>query len=262
MWRTNLTIGLIVLATLATYTAVANIIPQVESEVPSELSLSADVTAEGLVAAGEEVYSGAGGCMACHGLRTRAPDVLDVVGHTCETRRPSMGCKEYLYESLTDPGAYLVEGFQPIMPDMRRTLSDQQIWATVAFLQAQGGEVTVTADDFAESPGGSETSTGAGPSAGGGPRIAGDPGDPRALLRSAGCLACHVLDGEGGPVGPPFDGIGAERDAAYLRGSILYPNADTAQGYETFAGTMPVTFGEQLTAAQLEAIVRFLAESR
>jgi mono/diheme cytochrome c family protein len=171
-----------------------------------------------------------------------------------------LGCKEYLYESLTDPGAYVVQGFQPIMTDMRRNLSEQQVWATVAYLQRQGGEVTVTADDFGSSTGASELGAETGsPAAGSLPPIAGDPADPKALLRSAGCVACHVLDGEGGPVGPPFDGIGAQRDADYLRRSILYPNADTAQGYETFAGTMPVTFGEQFTAAQLEAIVSFLA---
>jgi mono/diheme cytochrome c family protein len=263
MWRTNLTIMVIVLGTLTVYTTVANIIPQVESDVPTEVSLSADVSPEELVAVGEQVFEGAGGCTACHGLGTRAPDLLGVAGTVCETRKPGMSCKEYLYESLTEPGVYVVEGFQPIMPDLRRTLSEQQVWATVAFLQSQGGQVTVTADDFAESLGGQEPASGAvAPTGGGATAVTGDPADPKALLRSAGCFACHVLDGEGGPVGPPFDGIGAERDADHIRRSILYPNADTAQGYEAFAGTMPLNFGEQFTAAQLEALVRFLAESR
>jgi len=35
-----------------------------------------------------------------------------------------------------------------------------------------------------------------------------------------------------------------------------------AKGYEQFAGTMPKTFGQQLTGQQLEAIVRFLAARR
>jgi hypothetical protein len=48
-----------------------------------------------------------------------------------------------------------------------------------------------------------------------------------------------------------------ERD--YIRRSILQPAADTAPGFEQFAGTMPPTFGDQLTAAQLEAIVDYLA---
>jgi hypothetical protein len=40
------------------------------------------------------------------------------------------------------------------------------------------------------------------------------------------------------------------------------PNADTARGYEKFASTMPTTFGTMLSAAQLEAIVQFLAGRR
>ncbi|NIP81904.1 MAG: c-type cytochrome, partial [Gemmatimonadetes bacterium] len=83
--------------------------------------------------------------------------------------------------------------------------------------------------------------------------------DPVALLREHTCLACHQLDGEGGPIGPALDAIGATRDAAYIRRSILEPNADTAAGYESVAGTMPANFGDQLTAAQLEAMVRYLA---
>jgi hypothetical protein len=39
----------------------------------------------------------------------------------------------------------------------------------------------------------------------------------------------------------------------------VFPNADTAQGYAQFAGMMPQTFGSQLSAAQLEAMVQFLA---
>ena len=47
--------------------------------------------------------------------------------------------------------------------------------------------------------------------------------------------------------------------AEQIRRSILEPNADTAQGYAAVAGTMPQTFGQQLTAAQLESLVRYLS---
>ena len=43
-----------------------------------------------------------------------------------------------------------------------------------------------------------------------------------------------------------------------MRRSILDPAADTAAGYETFAGTMPTTFGEQLSAAQLETLLDYI----
>jgi cytochrome c551/c552 len=83
--------------------------------------------------------------------------------------------------------------------------------------------------------------------------------DPAQLVTEKGCIGCHVMDGKGGAVGPPFDHIGSQRTADYLRRAILQPNADTAKGYEKFAGTMPTTFGQQLSGAQLEALVAYLA---
>src|SRR2546422_5327364 len=74
MWATNLKIVGVVLGTLALYTLIANKIPQVQSEVPQALTLGANVTPEQLVAAGEKVFNGIGGCTTCHGLGTRAPN--------------------------------------------------------------------------------------------------------------------------------------------------------------------------------------------
>src|SRR5687768_11769690 len=155
MWKTNLKVFGIVLGTLAVYTLLANSIPQIESEVPQELTFGADATPEQLATAGEELYNGAGGCTACHGLGTRAPNLLTddrgsgAIGARCANRKPGVACKEYLHESMVKPNDFVVEGFQPIMPDMSRTLSPAQIWALVAFLQSTGGEVTVTGEDIA-----------------------------------------------------------------------------------------------------------------
>ena len=81
-------------------------------------------------------------------------------------------------------------------------------------------------------------------------------------MRGNNCLACHLLNGEGVPMGPPFDGIGARVDADYIRASILDPASDASEGFEMFKGVMPAMFGSQLTAAQLEALVQFLASQR
>jgi len=56
--------------------------------------------------------------------------------------------------------------------------------------------------------------------------------------------------------------MGARLKADYIRRGILTPNADTAKGFEKFAGTMPQTFGQMLSAAQLEALVQFLANRK
>lgn len=258
MWRTNLKVGVVGLAVIAFYTMVAHVIPQLQSEVPETLELGAGVTPEALVAAGDRVYHGAGGCTACHGLGTRAPNLLTdhagegPIGARCGTR--GKDCKTYLYESLTDPGAHLVAGFENIMPDLRRQISEDQIWAVIAYLQSQGGEVTVTEADLPKATPGQAPATA-------GPTVTSTL-DPVALITEKGCIGCHLLDGQGGPVGPPFDGMGRRINAERIRRGILEPNADTARGYEQFAGTMPATFGQMLSAAQLEALVRFLASRR
>lgn len=261
MMMTNLKIIVVVVLTLGAYTLLANMIPQIESEVPEELDLSGAVTPEELVAAGERLYNGAGGCVACHGLGTRAPNLLTShgalgpIGSRCGDRRPGLDCKAYLHESLVDPTTFVVEGFAPIMPDANRTLGPDQIWTLVAFLQAQGGEVTVTAEDIAAS---AETESDSGQPAGGGATVA-TASDPRQLMTELGCLACHQLGGEGNAVGPGLDDVGARRDAAYIRESILNPAAEASPGYEALTALMPPNFGEQMTAAQLEALVQFLA---
>src|SRR5438270_4932338 len=167
MWATNLKVVGIVLGTLALYTLIANKIPQVQSEVPQTLTLGANVTPEQLVAAGEKVFNGIGGCPTCHGLGTRAPNLLTdekgtgPIGARCGQREPGKDCKAYLYESLTEPAKFVVKGYEPIMPDMRRQISNDQIWAAIAFLESQGGTIDVSASDISSTgaPGGGAAKT-------------------------------------------------------------------------------------------------------
>ncbi len=263
MWATNLRIIGVVLGTLALYTLIANKIPQVQSDVPRALTLGANVTPEQLVGAGDQLYHGAGGCTACHGLGTRAPNLLTdekgqgPIGARCGKREAGKDCKAYLHESLASPRAYVVAGYEPIMPEMGRILSPQQLWALVAFLESNGGTVDVGASDIPSSTT-STTSTSSTPSAG----IAGGSTDPMTIIRGAGCTGCHKITGEGGAIGPELTHVGARLSANLIRESILTPDAKIAKGFEKFKGIMPKTFGNQLTAAQLEALVQFLASHK
>jgi len=49
------------------------------------------------------------------------------------------------------------------------------------------------------------------------------------------CQRCHKLDGQGGEVGPPLNGIAAQpdKDRRYLLESVVQPSAKIAKGYET-----------------------------
>src|SRR5437867_1283059 len=264
MWATNLKIVGVVLGTLALYTLIANKIPQVQSEVPQALSLGANVTPEQLVAAGEKVFNGIGGCTTCHGLGTRAPNLLTdetgtgPIGVRCAKREPGKSCKQYLYESLDQPTAYVVAGYQPIMPVMTKQLSPAQVWSVIAFLESQGGTVDVTASDIPTTSPTSPTSPGGG-GGGGGAAFAGGSTDPKAIIQAAGCLVCHTLDGQGQVIAPDLTHVGSRRDAESIRKKILDPASSIAKGYEKLAGIMPKTFGTMMSAAQLEALVQYLA---
>ena len=263
MWRTNVAILAVTVGVIGFYTAVAHLIPQLQSEVPAAVSLGSGASTEELVAAGEQVFNQV--CTACHGLGTRAPNLLTdhagqgPIGQRCAAALGER-CKDYLHRSLLSPGDSLLSGFQNIMPVMTTQLDGDQIWAVVAFLQSQGGEVTVSGSDLEAAGGGAGaagTAPGAAVSA-----PAGGTTDPRQLLTQNACLGCHPIDGAGPPIGPSFDGMGRRLTAERIRRAILFPSADTAQGFAQFAGMMPQTFGTQLSAAQLEAIVQFLAGRR
>jgi len=265
MWATNLKVLGIVLGTLALYTLIANKIPQVQSEVPQTLTLGANVTPEQLVAAGEKVFNGIGGCTTCHGLGTRAPNLLTdekgtgPIGARCGKREAGKSCKQYLYESLDNPTAFVAPGYQPIMPVMTKQLSPPQVWSVIAFLESQGGTVDVTASDI---PGTSTPSTPSTTSTGngaGGAAFAGGSTDPKAIIQAAGCLACHKLDGQGQVIAPDLTHVGSRRDAESIRKKILDPASSIAKGYEKLAGIMPKSFGTMMNAAQLEALVQYLA---
>jgi mono/diheme cytochrome c family protein len=263
MWRTNLQVGLVVLGTVGFYTYIANTIPQVESDVPTELTFAGEVTAEQLVQAGDELYHGGGGCTACHGLGTRAPHLLadeagtGMIGARCGSRVPGEDCKTYLHNSLVAPNEHIVDGYQPIMPDMSRTLSATQIWALVAYLESLGGTVTVTGADIGAAEAAAPAATAPATAA---PAVTSL--EPVEIMTGNQCLVCHALDGAGGAIGPALDGIGTRMSADAIRRKILEPGSSVAPGYEAFANLMPATFGTQLTAAQLEAVVAHLAAHR
>ena len=264
MWAINLRIFGVVLGTLALYTLIANKIPQMQSEVPRALALGANVTPDQLISAGDQLFHGAGGCTACHGLGTRAPNLLTdekgagPIGARCAKRESGKDCKAYLYESLTRPGAFVVTGYEPIMPDLTRTLSPQQLWALVAFLESQGGTVDVSGSDI---PAASAAASGTAQTAGAA-KLANGSTDAMAIIRAAGCIACHKVGTEGATIGPDLNHVGSRLSSTLIRESILTPDAKVARGYEKFKGIMPKTFGDQLSAAQLESLVQFLASHK
>ena len=57
------------------------------------------------------------------------------------------------------------------------------------------------------------------------PEPPGDPASGAALFRGkGGCVACHMVDGQGGRQGPDLTTVGARRSLRHLRRAILEPN--------------------------------------
>jgi cytochrome c oxidase subunit 2 len=82
-----------------------------------------------------------------------------------------------------------------------------------------------------------------------------------------GCLACHSLDGTT-VVGPTWqglfgsqvdlaDGATVNADEAYLRDSILEPNAQVVAGFQP--GIMPQNFANILSEDQIDQIIAFIS---
>jgi cytochrome c oxidase subunit II len=107
----------------------------------------------------------------------------------------------------------------------------------------------------------------AAPAAGGGGGGGGGAVDAKALFTSGdadtgatACATCHTLADAGakGQVGPDLDKVLKGKDAAFIKQSILEPDKEIAPGFQ--AGVMPPNFGDTLSAAQVDALVKYLSE--
>jgi putative heme-binding domain-containing protein len=62
--------------------------------------------------------------------------------------------------------------------------------------------------------------------------VAGDPERGRAIYQEKGtCFVCHIVQGEGGSLGPVLTDVGARRAPPYLRASLLDPGASVSPKY-------------------------------
>ena len=95
------------------------------------------------------------------------------------------------------------------MPAARPDLIDSAgIWLVISFIRS------VTQAEVGPAPG---------------DRAAGE----KLFWEKGGCGQCHAVGGRGGSLGPNLTRVGRERSLAYLRESIVSPDADISPGYET-----------------------------
>jgi mono/diheme cytochrome c family protein len=143
-------IGALVIGTTAFYGYVGQMVPQKEVQPPQEIVLKADLTTADMVKVGREIMDTKGLCFTCHTIgksgALRFPD-LDGVDIRAKTRVPGLSDVEYFAQSLYEPSAFIVPGFNPGMPVINQPpigLTDQEILCVIAYLQTLGGTATVT----------------------------------------------------------------------------------------------------------------------
>ncbi len=236
-----------VIATVSVYSYVGQLVPQFEEHPPKKTIITADTPRDELIASGQELLRGKGGCLVCHKDQeqgnVRGPDLRQAAGKAA-TRKPGSGGEAYLIESLLEPEAYLVEGYPKMMPPSMRppaNFSMAEVKAVVAYLQSLGGaEVTVKvlAADVGEAK-----------------KAAGPMHRGKALINEQGCLGCHRIEGTGGEIGPDLSAVATRVEPARIAQKIADPALWTAQGYQ--AGLMPAR--ADLAEGDRQEIAAYLA---
>ena len=86
---------------------------------------------------GKALFASAG-CATCHNVDTDAdktgPSLKGLGTEAAEGEIDGHPALDYLHQSIVDPGAVLVEGFQNLMPSFKDTLTEAQIQDLIAYL--------------------------------------------------------------------------------------------------------------------------------
>jgi cytochrome c2 len=268
-------IGVFTVSVSLLYTAIAQVLPQLENHPPANVELGSNIGPEELAAAGADSF--VANCTSCHkaGENGRAPDISNIGSRAeeraalraAETGEPYTGV-DYLVEALCAPGDYLVEGFGNIMPPQGRALTGGQILAMVAYLQTLGSDATVRGTDVDPIKRFGCVSGDA--SAGGAPMAAApvSVGTPDKAYEKFGCSGCHSIEGDERKIGPSLYDVGKRLTKGQIYESILAPDAEISAGDPPYAGgVMKSTldgngFYTSMTPADYQALVDWLAAKK
>ena len=149
-------------------------------------------TAEADIQQGSKLY--AGRCAGCHGPRGDG-------GKGANLAVP------VLSRARTDLGLYRVIRYGIPETEMpAHNMTEREIWQIAGYVRTLGSK-------------GSELS-------------AGDPQRGASLVAGkGGCRQCHIVNGEGGHLGPPLTDLGQRRSAAFIRSKLLKPDQDESSTF-------------------------------
>jgi cytochrome c oxidase subunit II len=102
--------------------------------------LSGGPAADSPVAAGEKLFQSLA-CNTCHMPGGRGPVLANLFGHQVELQGGSkvLADEAYIRESIVQPGAKVVAGFQPVMPPFQGMVSEEQLLQLIAYVKSLYG---------------------------------------------------------------------------------------------------------------------------
>ncbi len=144
-WPVIVVIGLLIFITLIFVVA---FVATTESEMAATPEAATELTADTYMDKAAPLLQNANpdkgallveqyGCVVCHrqGVASKIAPSFEGVAERAGKRRPPLTDAAYIYESIIHPTAYIVEGFQPAMPqDFSERLTDSELGDIIAYL--------------------------------------------------------------------------------------------------------------------------------
>jgi mono/diheme cytochrome c family protein len=245
---------------------------------PTVAAQGGQLSQEQLVAMGEQLFSSV--CSACHKAQDSVGPAFTGMAERAATRIQGVSAEDYIRQSILDPSAYVVSGFNDVMPkNFRQQYTDTQISALIAYIMAKSGgaapagatqeatqQATQAATQAATQVPTQPPTQAATPEATSQPAATGTTGpvgDPAAgeKLFASTCSGCHgatdgiapALTGMGKRAATRIAGMSAEE---YIRQSILDPSAFVVPGFQD--NVMPKTFGQQLSQTDIDNLIAYI----
>jgi mono/diheme cytochrome c family protein len=124
-----------------------------KQEVVASAEIKEGISREELLKIGKDMFDDKGGCIDCHPAEPD-PDVefplLSALMGGVELHAAEKGkdTEAFLFESLVNPAAYVEDDMDDVMPATQDSLTAEEMIAVSAYIQSQGGKVTVSLDSL------------------------------------------------------------------------------------------------------------------
>ncbi|MEP7212496.1 MAG: cytochrome c oxidase subunit II [Acidobacteriota bacterium] len=110
--------------------------------------LSGNVSGQTPVEQGKDLFENKLGCASCHagGPQQRGAKLEGIYGHEVKLVGGSTVTADdaYIRNSIVNPSAQVVEGFQPIMPTFKGQVTEEQLVSLVAYIKSLSGAAGTT----------------------------------------------------------------------------------------------------------------------